>query len=73
MSHHPVFEFVKGQRGKFGLLALEARDSWPIYLASREQADAMRVLARSRRYVDSTRVAIWGWSGGGSGPAWSRS
>jgi dipeptidyl-peptidase-4 len=26
----------------------------------------MRSLARSRRYVDSTRVAIWGWSGGGS-------
>jgi len=36
-------------------------------LSSREQADAMRALARSRRYVDSTRVAIWGWSGGGSG------
>jgi len=36
-------------------------------LSSREQAEAMRALARSRRYVDSTRVAIWGWSGGGSG------
>jgi dipeptidyl-peptidase-4 len=35
-------------------------------LSSRQQADAVRVLARSRRYVDSTRVAIWGWSGGGS-------
>jgi len=35
-------------------------------LSSRQQADAMRALARSRRYVDSTRVAIWGWSGGGS-------
>ena len=34
-------------------------------LVSREQAEAMRALARSRRYVDSTRVAIWGWSGGG--------
>jgi len=36
-------------------------------LSSREQAEAMQALARSRRYVDSTRVAIWGWSGGGSG------
>jgi len=35
-------------------------------LSSRQQAEAMRALARSRRYVDSTRVAIWGWSGGGS-------
>ncbi len=35
-------------------------------LSSREQAEAMQTLARSRRYVDSTRVAIWGWSGGGS-------
>jgi dipeptidyl-peptidase-4 len=35
-------------------------------ISSRQQADAMRSLARSRHYVDSTRVAIWGWSGGGS-------
>ena len=35
-------------------------------ISSREQAEAVRALARSRRYVDSTRVAIWGWSGGGS-------
>ena len=35
-------------------------------LSSQEQADAMRSLARTRHYVDSTRVAIWGWSGGGS-------
>ena len=35
-------------------------------LASREQADAVRALTRSRPYLDSTRVAIWGWSGGGS-------
>src|SRR3989449_2912192 len=35
-------------------------------LSSREQADAVRALTRSRRYLDSTRVAIWGWSGGGS-------
>ena len=35
-------------------------------LSSREQAAAVQALTRSRRYVDSTRVAIWGWSGGGS-------
>jgi dipeptidyl-peptidase-4 len=35
-------------------------------LSSREQADAVRALTRTRPYVDSTRVAIWGWSGGGS-------
>jgi dipeptidyl-peptidase-4 len=35
-------------------------------LSSREQADAVRALTRSRPYLDSTRVAIWGWSGGGS-------
>src|SRR5207244_601160 len=35
-------------------------------LSSREQADAVRALTRSRRYLDSTRVGIWGWSGGGS-------
>jgi dipeptidyl-peptidase-4 len=34
--------------------------------SSRQQAEAIRALARSRSYVDSTRVAIWGWSGGGS-------
>jgi dipeptidyl-peptidase-4 len=34
-------------------------------LASREQAAAARGLAR-RPYVDSTRFAVWGWSGGGS-------
>ncbi|HUP90073.1 MAG TPA: DPP IV N-terminal domain-containing protein [Longimicrobiales bacterium] len=34
-------------------------------LASREQADAVRALAGSRSYIDSTRVGIWGWSGGG--------
>jgi dipeptidyl-peptidase-4 len=34
--------------------------------SSRQQAEAIQALARSRRYVDSTRVAIWGWSGGGS-------
>lgn len=35
-------------------------------LSSRQQADAVRALTRSRSYLDSTRVAIWGWSGGGS-------
>jgi dipeptidyl-peptidase-4 len=35
-------------------------------LSSREQADAVRTLTSSRRYLDPTRVAIWGWSGGGS-------
>jgi len=34
--------------------------------SSRQQAEAVRLLARQRRFVDSTRVAIWGWSGGGS-------
>ena len=34
--------------------------------SSRQQAEAVRLLARQRHYVDSTRVAIWGWSGGGS-------
>jgi len=35
-------------------------------LASQEQADAVRTLWRERAYLDSSRVAIWGWSGGGS-------
>ncbi len=35
-------------------------------LSSREQADAVRALTGSRRYLDASRVAIWGWSGGGS-------
>ncbi len=34
--------------------------------SSREQAEAVRSLTRSRPYIDPTRVAIWGWSGGGS-------
>lgn len=34
--------------------------------SSREQAEAVRALARARPFLDSTRVAIWGWSGGGS-------
>jgi dipeptidyl-peptidase 4 len=35
-------------------------------LSSRDQAAAVRALARERSYVDSERVAVWGWSGGGS-------
>ena len=31
-----------------------------------DQAAALRALARQRRYLDTARVAIWGWSGGGS-------
>ncbi|HXI29778.1 MAG TPA: S9 family peptidase, partial [Vicinamibacterales bacterium] len=35
-------------------------------LSSREQAAAMRALAEKYRFVDAGRIAIWGWSGGGS-------
>lgn len=35
-------------------------------LSSREQAAAVRELVRTRPYLDASRVAIWGWSGGGS-------
>jgi dipeptidyl-peptidase-4 len=35
-------------------------------LASSDQAAAVRALARTHPYVDSTRVGVWGWSGGGS-------
>ncbi|MGD8276812.1 MAG: S9 family peptidase [Gemmatimonadota bacterium] len=35
-------------------------------LSSREQAEAVRELLRTRPYLDASRVAIWGWSGGGS-------
>jgi len=35
-------------------------------LSSMQQAQAVQALARTRPYVDSTRVGIWGWSGGGS-------
>ena len=35
-------------------------------LASQEQADALRGLAKSHSYVDLTRVGVFGWSGGGS-------
>jgi dipeptidyl-peptidase-4 len=35
-------------------------------LASQQQAAALRSLAASRPWVDLSRVAVWGWSGGGS-------
>ncbi|HKA02653.1 MAG TPA: S9 family peptidase, partial [Candidatus Solibacter sp.] len=35
-------------------------------LASEQQAAALRSLAKSRPWVDLDRVAVWGWSGGGS-------
>jgi len=34
--------------------------------SSKEQAEAVRVLTGAHRYLDPSRVAIWGWSGGGS-------
>lgn len=35
-------------------------------LSTEEQAKGLQELARTRPYVDLSRVAIWGWSGGGS-------
>jgi dipeptidyl-peptidase-4 len=35
-------------------------------LASKQQAAALRSLAATRPWVDLSRVAVWGWSGGGS-------
>ncbi|MGE0353208.1 MAG: S9 family peptidase [Gemmatimonadales bacterium] len=35
-------------------------------LSAQEQAQAVQALTRSRPWLDSARVAIWGWSGGGS-------
>ena len=35
-------------------------------LSSKEQAAALEALERTRSYVDSKRVAVWGWSGGGT-------
>jgi dipeptidyl-peptidase-4 len=35
-------------------------------LASADQAAAARALLKERPYLDPARVAIWGWSGGGS-------
>jgi dipeptidyl-peptidase 4 len=34
--------------------------------SSRQQAQALRSLAAARPYVDLDRVAVWGWSGGGT-------
>ena len=35
-------------------------------LSSQQQTDAIRELAKERPYIDPSRLAIWGWSGGGS-------
>ena len=35
-------------------------------LSSKDQAAAVRALAAQRSYIDTTRVGVWGWSGGGS-------
>lgn len=35
-------------------------------LSSQQQAAAVRAIARDRSYVDADRVAVWGWSGGGT-------
>ncbi len=35
-------------------------------LSSQEQTAAVRALLKTRPYLDPDRVAVWGWSGGGS-------
>ncbi len=35
-------------------------------LSSKDQAAALRAFETARPYVDPTRVAVWGWSGGGT-------
>ncbi len=35
-------------------------------LASKDQSDAVKALLKSRPYMDPSRIAVWGWSGGGS-------
>ncbi len=35
-------------------------------LSSQEQGAALAALERERAYIDSARVAVWGWSGGGT-------
>jgi dipeptidyl-peptidase 4 len=35
-------------------------------LSAAQQADAIRALAKERSYINTSRMAIWGWSGGGS-------
>jgi len=34
-------------------------------LAAKDQAAALRRMLRERPYIDSSRIGIWGWSGGG--------
>lgn len=35
-------------------------------LSSAQQSEAVQALAHERSYIDPSRMAIWGWSGGGS-------
>ena len=35
-------------------------------LSSAQQTQAIKELAKERSYIDTSRMAIWGWSGGGS-------
>ena len=35
-------------------------------LASRDQAGALQQLERQWSFIDTTRIGVWGWSGGGS-------
>ena len=35
-------------------------------LASSDQANAVKELLKTHSYMDASRIAIWGWSGGGS-------
>jgi len=35
-------------------------------LSSKEQALAIEALERTHPYIDTTRIAVWGWSGGGT-------
>jgi dipeptidyl-peptidase-4 len=35
-------------------------------LSAAQQGQAIQALARERNYIDTSRMAIWGWSGGGS-------
>jgi dipeptidyl-peptidase-4 len=35
-------------------------------LSAAQQGEAIQQLARERSYIDTSRMAIWGWSGGGS-------
>jgi dipeptidyl-peptidase-4 len=35
-------------------------------LSSAQQAEAIRELMKERSYIDPARLAVWGWSGGGS-------